>query len=448
MGDDLKEEEKAALDDIKKILEQRDYKYELPLGKGSFGHVVQAKHLIDEMKYAIKILPIKHGESAKYPKRELDVLTNKDLHLKNNIKYFCCWKSDVCDRPHLFIQMELCRVALEVFVYKNEFGGAEMIKCRDPPRFYQQVFPQILNGLNALHAIKIVHRDIHISNILIANPKPNSICEINVKIADFGLAREIGSVLSSSPSLTHAPKLQKLSSGIGNELFRAPELETDNYDYKVDLYSAGIVLYFLCRYLEDKKLWKKEFLALKNRERGQNDLYHKDDSILFRLFSNLMKDQPEERLNAEEALDIAQAWITGGWREWKEPTESTDAGNGEANRFFVRGEEGVLKRCSTNNNSLCGLREEIARCTGIDTKSQVLHQETVINEKEELIPIESDREVRCMFLSAKEYKKAVVITVAKDQSKMDVDCCGTGSDTMSDYPSKMDEESYTDIKEA
>ena len=444
MEKDLKDEENAVLYNIKKVLEGRGYKYEFSLGKGSYGHVVQAEHLLDEKKYAIKILPIVGGETAKYQIRELQILTTSGIHLKNNVQYSCSWTSDVGNDPHLFIQMELCRVNLEVFVYKNNFGNADIIRTRDTPRFYQQVFPQILNGLMALHASGIVHRDIHISNILIANPKPNSICEINVKIADFGLAREIGSVVNSSPSLTEAPKLQKLSSGIGNELFRAPELETENYDYKVDLYSAGIVLYFLGRYLEEKTEWKKEFLALKNLERGHEDLYHQDDSILFHLFSKLMKDQPEKRLNAEEALEIAQVWITGGW---KEATESTDAGDDGRKGFFVR-REGTLRRCWTNDDSFCGLRQGIEACTGVEAKSQVLQQETVINGKEEVIPIESDLEVRTMFQSAEKYAKRVVIIVSEDQSKMDVDICGTDSETMPESPSEIHDDSCADIKEA
>jgi hypothetical protein len=49
------------------------------------------------------------------------------------------------DVQQLYIQMELCSVNLGIFIY--DMGGAEMIKSEGLPRFYQQVFPQILNGL-------------------------------------------------------------------------------------------------------------------------------------------------------------------------------------------------------------------------------------------------------------------------------------------------------------
>ena len=39
--------------------------------------------------------------------------------------------------------------------------------------------------------------------------------------------------------------------------FSAPELKENNYDFKVDLYCAGMVLYYNSRYLEDKALGLK-----------------------------------------------------------------------------------------------------------------------------------------------------------------------------------------------
>ena len=407
------EQENLKLDDIKGALKSRGYKYELPLGKGSYGFVVQAEHPVDQQKYAIKILRIVQGETAKYQKRELEVLTESDLWKQNIVKYYGCWQMPIGDIQCLCIQMELCWVNLEAFVYNNEMGNAKITQSQGPPRFYEQVFPQILNGLRAMHSKGLVHRDIHISNILIANPRPTEMRQINIKIADFGLAREIGPVINASPSLTNAPKLQKLSSGVGNELFRAPELETDDYDYKVDLYSAGIVLYFLSRYLENKKQWREEILALKNGERDRQHLYHQDDEILFDLFERLLRKDPSTRPSAQEALIIMQS---------PKPTKETMTdGKNRARNFFVKKDgETALRRCLTNKDNFDSLQERVQCCLGINPEFQELHQETTINGKEETIKILTDFDVRAMFQSAEKDGKKVIINVSEKAQEMDV----------------------------
>ena len=412
--------EKTKYEGVKKALEERDYTFELPLGKGSYGLVVQAKHPLDDQKYAIKILRIVHGESAKYQQRELKVLKESDLWKQNIVKYYCCWQMNVGNDPFLFIQMELCGLNLEAFVYNNEIGGAQIILSQGPPRFYQHVFPQILNGLSAMHSLGLVHRDIHISNILVANPKPTKITEVHIKIADFGLAREIASVINAPASLTDTPKLQKLSAGVGNELFRAPELATEHYDYKVDLYSAGIVLYFLSCYLEDKKQWKIEFSELTKGARGQNHMCHQDDKTLFYLFSLLLQKDPNKRPSAEQASKI-----TLGWKNFQpdKPTRSTVTdGKTKEWKFLVK-EDGknAWKRCLSSDDTLISVQQEIERRTGIKSEFQALQQETIIDGKEEVLEITCDREVRCMFQSAEEAGKKVKIVVSECTTEMDVD---------------------------
>ena len=173
--------------------------------------------------------------------------------------------------------MELCQLNLWAFVYTNNIVGAQndaIVKVEGPIRFYASVFPPSLNGLTFIHDIGLVHRDIHPGNILRASPNPTQICDVVVKIADFGLAGETDPMIDALPSLTNAAELKKLSPNVGSKLFRAPELETEKYDYKVNIHSVGIVLYFLGRYLDDKKQWRDEILAFKDGERRSDDLCH------------------------------------------------------------------------------------------------------------------------------------------------------------------------------
>ncbi|CAB4033839.1 eIF-2-alpha kinase GCN2-like [Paramuricea clavata] len=416
----MAQETNFPLEKIKRDLESRGFQYETIVGEGSDARVVKAKKLSEnsgenkEDVYAIKILPLKNDEKAKYLQREVGaVQDNKDSTHQNIVKYYQYWNTIRIDEiQYLCIQMELCRANLFVFVYENEMGGAEIIKAQGPPRFYQHVFPQILEGLRFIHEkISWVHRDLHLKNILIANPNPREISGIIVKIADFGRARGI---INTSQSLTDFSKLEDLSPHVGCELFRAPELDTQDYDYKVDLYSAGIVLYFLSRYLEDKKQWKNEIEAFRGGKRRSEDLCHQDDKHLVSLIQLLTKER-EKRPTAEKALEIAGKFATS-----HELVESQTLVEPKKKRFFIKKVgDGTSKRCTMEDDfpqNLSSLKARIGRETDIEANSQILCQQTTIVGAER-IEITSDKHVHDMFHSADKRGKDVVIIVSDSKSK-------------------------------
>ncbi len=379
------------------------------LGEGGFGKVVMAKSEHDGKLYAIKlIVPLVHGQSGKYHKRELELLTRLEMSKRNVIKYFGSW---ILESGHLCIQMELCSVNLLTFIYENEMGGVEIIKARGSPRFYQQIFVQILNGLVAIHSIGWVHRDIHPGNILIANPNPQRIRDIRVKIADFGLARYIQMGFKKSPNLTTVvPALEKLSPGIGHNLFRAPELSTENYDFKVDIYSSGIVMYLLNRYLPNSDQLKGEILALREGKRKLEHLCHKDDQGFVKLLRRLLHKEPTSRPTAVEALAyIRSKNLTGKNRiELAEKKfKATKRGHGKWYRF------------SLNDATLSGIKDAIQRrgCFGIEANDLVLEQKMFIEKEKSLVAITTDQDVREMFGSAEEQGKKVSIVVSEREGR-------------------------------
>ncbi len=82
----------------------------------------------------------------------------------------------------------------------------------------------ICNGLKAVHAKNILHRDIKPQNILLTAGK-------EAKIADFSIARIFGQSTEYAGTVA------------GTRRYMAPEQQYGAYDFRADLYAAGLVIY-------------------------------------------------------------------------------------------------------------------------------------------------------------------------------------------------------------
>ena len=91
------------------------------------------------------------------------------------------------------------------------------------------IIKQVLLALNYCHKSNIIHRDLKPENILFESDDSNS----NIKLVDFGFAEVFN------------PK-KGLKEVLGTPLFIAPEIISGkNYNSKADIWSLGIVTYFL-----------------------------------------------------------------------------------------------------------------------------------------------------------------------------------------------------------
>jgi hypothetical protein len=98
-----------------------------------------------------------------------------------------------------------------------------------PPGEAVRLVCQLLQGLAAVHAAGIVHRDVKPENVLVSTIRGQA----DLKLTDFGVSR-----------LSYGASLTKMTSLIGTPEYMAPELaDHGSATPAVDLYSAGIVLY-------------------------------------------------------------------------------------------------------------------------------------------------------------------------------------------------------------
>lgn len=86
---------------------------------------------------------------------------------------------------------------------------------------------QVLDGLEYLHAQKIIHRDLKLGNLFLNE-------HMNIKIGDFGLATRIDFYGEKKKTICGTPN------------YIAPEiLESKGHSYEVDVWSVGVIIYTL-----------------------------------------------------------------------------------------------------------------------------------------------------------------------------------------------------------
>lgn len=134
-------------------------------------------------------------------------------------------------RSILYIQMEYCE-------NRTLFDLIRQGITRDGDTYWR-LLRQILEGLEHIHSQGIIHRDLKPMNIFIDENQ-------NVKIGDFGLAKNVHNLSNSkSGALDINKSSEELTSEIGTTLYVAYEVMNGNgnYNEKVDLYSLGIIFF-------------------------------------------------------------------------------------------------------------------------------------------------------------------------------------------------------------
>jgi serine/threonine protein kinase len=225
------------------------YKYEVirELGAGGFGTVFKAK----EKDIALKVIYIKDAVHKLEIEREIAILQN--LQHKNIVKYIGCNLVTSNDNFIIEIKRMTNYMAATIVMELCDHSLASELKSRHlvVPNESFNIFKEITDGVQYIHSNGIIHRDLKPENILIKFENGASF----IKISDFGLSK----CVSTPFPIKH--------SGIkGTPGYRAPEQQDPNvtYNYKVDIFSLGIILtelytiYPVTHWLKD--FWDKKAL--------------------------------------------------------------------------------------------------------------------------------------------------------------------------------------------
>ncbi|GMP80419.1 hypothetical protein CsSME_00035524 [Camellia sinensis var. sinensis] len=173
-----------------------DYIVGTTIGKGKFGSVWLCQSRATGVEFACKTLC--KGEETVH--REVEIMQ----HLSGHPECF-----------HLV--MELCSGGRLIDQMIKEVQYSEHRAAN--------IFKELMLVIKYCHEMGVVHRDIKPENILLTTSG-------KIKLADFGLAMRVANG-------------QRLTGLAGSPAYVAPEVLLGNYSEKVDIWSAGILLYAL-----------------------------------------------------------------------------------------------------------------------------------------------------------------------------------------------------------
>ncbi|CDW78758.1 protein kinase domain containing protein [Stylonychia lemnae] len=199
------------------------YTFESEISQGAFGIVYKVKNTKDGKFYAMKIQDLK-----KLINDVPDNYSNEFIRILREINTFKLCHSNITKvyesyftiQDQFVIITELAENDLKSYRKANQdISNGEII----------EIMIQLMKGTNYLHKQNIMHRDLSPDNILVFRNGTE------FKLCDLGLS---------------TPNVQS-KVYVGKQYFKAPEIKISNdseygYNHQVDIWSAGVILYYLC----------------------------------------------------------------------------------------------------------------------------------------------------------------------------------------------------------
>ncbi|KAM0721949.1 hypothetical protein Q7P37_002875 [Cladosporium fusiforme] len=297
------------------------------IGQGSCGTSV-FEGAFEGRSVAVKRMLSQYYELAS---QEVSFLQQSDDH-ENVIRYYCQQKDD----HFLYIAVELCQASL--------FEVWEPEKARTDER-YQQLSAlkleiqsdiprnlyQLAKGLQHLHKLRIIHRDIKPQNILVAFPKRYVDTGPRMVISDFGLGKNLPENVSTlidptgnagtagwkAPELISQPRETESRHSQSNSM-NGSESATNGTASGVkraaDIFSLGCLFFWMLtdgiHPFEDDNGWTQlRELNIKRDRKNLEVLERWSDAYEpMQLITSMLAYQPEHRPTALQVLNHPFFW--------------------------------------------------------------------------------------------------------------------------------------------
>jgi len=269
------------------------------LGKGAGGNAFLCRNNIDEDLYAIKKIRTKISEAARL-KEEAVILRHLDH--PNIVRYYQSWIEDTpFTEPYdifdddefsltaaiddenspesqleLFIAMEYCPLTLRKAIERE---------LQD----VNNLFYQLVKGVHYIHSKGMMHRDLNPNNVFISK-------DGNIKIGDFGCSTRSENDFCRE---------------VGTSFYRAPEIDTEEYDNRVDMYSLGVIFFEM---LYKMGTQMERHAVLKSLREGVCPPgFESKFPIEAQFIRKMLAKNPEERMSIENLLSALKRRKSGSW---------------------------------------------------------------------------------------------------------------------------------------
>ena len=175
------------------------------------------------------------------------------------------------------IVMELCNCNLDDML-KESYSNLKDYHIKN-------ILKQLNNSFRLMLKNKIIHRDIKLQNILIKYNNNNK-TDYSVKLTDYGISKQLYTLSQQNNTFCGTPYTM------------APEIiKKEQYDNKCDLWSIGVVIYYLC-FNEYPYQYADLFGNINHLD--QNKFKKHCNQQLNDLISKLLRVDPKKRISWDE----------------------------------------------------------------------------------------------------------------------------------------------------
>ena len=247
------------------------------IGMGGFGYVCKAIKKDTKEERAIKIISKNNIEEIPYT--EIDNMTiaqGKNKDNQNTVKLY-----EYFDMRDEFVMiMELCDCNLadilkEKKKKKEKFNFNEIL----------EILTQLNNTFKILIKNKVIHRDLKLENILLKRQNGQNIW----KLMDYGVSRKLFTLSK-----------QNYTKNVGTISYMAPEVSEGKYNNECDLWSLGIIIYYLYYQEVPYAGEANEAVLDKIRTKGKTPLKQSGNKNFDDLISRFLEVDQNKRISWEE----------------------------------------------------------------------------------------------------------------------------------------------------